>query len=330
MPRIACMETGRPTILSCSRPAQSTQPTGISIAWSNAASASSAAMRRMVAAGMPHCSRHLLRRVALVEIARRHQLEHRTRLAPIAERDLADQARRDVRRQRVVNGAGLVGAQRVAAVVAHEQAVARGPRRIHHQPGRVGVAHQEIEVDAVGLQQLMHDRQHEQAIGAGRDADPFVGDRGIAGAHRIDRDELGAVVGGAVLQLAQADLDRVAAVVLGDAEHQEIARALPVRLAEFPERAADGVEPGGRHVDRAEAAMRRVVRRAELRRPPAGQRLALVAAGEEGELLRDRWRGCGRATRSRASAPRPTRSPGTRPAPRSPTRFSGLRSRAGE
>ena len=41
--------------------------------------------------------RHLLRRVALVEIARRHQLEHRTRLAAIAERDLADQARRNVR-----------------------------------------------------------------------------------------------------------------------------------------------------------------------------------------------------------------------------------------
>ena len=163
-------------------------------------------------------------------------------------------------------------------------------RRIHHQPGRVGVAHQEIEIDAVGLQQLMHDRQHQQAVGAGRDADPFVGDRRIAGAHRIDRDELGAVVGGAVLQLPQADLDRVAAVILGDAEHQEIARALPVRLAELPERAADGVEPGGRHVDRAEAAMRRIVGRAELRRPPAGQCLALVAAGEEGELL-----GVGRA-----------------------------------
>ncbi len=134
------------------------------------------------------------------------------------------------------------------------------------------------------LQQLVHQRQHEQAVGARRDADPFVGDGGIAGAHRIDRDELGAIVGGPVLQLAQADLDRVAAVILGDAEHQEIARALPIRLAELPERAADGVEAGRRHVDRAEAAMGRIVRRAELRRPPAGQRLALVAAGEEGEL----------------------------------------------
>src|SRR5947209_8794567 len=32
--------------------------------------------------------------------------------------------------------------------------------------------------------------------------------------------------------------------------------------------------------------MRRKIRRAELCRPPSGQRLALVAAGEEGELLR--------------------------------------------
>ena len=32
--------------------------------------------------------------------------------------------------------------------------------------------------------------------------------------------------------------------------------------------------------------MRGEVGRAELRRPPAGQRLALVAAGEEGELAR--------------------------------------------
>src|SRR6185312_8527671 len=70
------------------------------------------------------------------------------------------------------------------------------------------------------------------------------------------------------------------------AEEQEEARMLPIRLAELPERAADGVEPGGRHVDRAEAAMRGVVRRPELARPPSGERLRLIAAGEEGEATR--------------------------------------------
>src|SRR3546814_3339551 len=55
---------------------------------------------------------------------------------------------------------------------------------------------------------------------------------------------------------------------------------------EFPERAAQRVQPAGGHVDRAEAAVRGVVDGAELLRPPAGQRLRLVAAGEERELVR--------------------------------------------
>ncbi len=116
----------------------------------------------------------------------------------------------------------------------------------------------------------------------GRDAEPFVGDRRVAGADRVDRDELDA----ARLELAERDLDRIAVVVLGAAEQHEIARVLPIRLAELPERAADGVEAARGHVDRAEAAVGGIVRRAELARPPAGQRLALVAAGEEGELAR--------------------------------------------
>jgi len=75
-------------------------------------------------------------------------------------------------------------------------------------------------------------------------------------------------------------------MILRDAEHHEIARVLPVRFAEFPECAANRIKPGGRHVDRAEAAMRGIVRGAELLRPPACQRLALIAPGEEGELAR--------------------------------------------
>src|SRR5690606_17816871 len=49
------------------------------------------------------------------------------------------------------------------------------------------------------------------------------------------------------------------------------------------EGAADRVDAAGRHVHRAETAVRGEVRRAELLRPEAGERLALVAAGEEGE-----------------------------------------------
>src|SRR4029077_18672051 len=50
--------------------------------------------------------------------------------------------------------------------------------------------------------------------------------------------------------------------------------------------AADRVHAGRGHVDRTEPAMRGEIWRAELRRPEPGQRLALIAAGEEGELFR--------------------------------------------
>ncbi len=53
MPRMACMATGRPTILSCRRPAQSVQGVSISTVCSKAACASSAAIRLMTAASMP-------------------------------------------------------------------------------------------------------------------------------------------------------------------------------------------------------------------------------------------------------------------------------------
>ena len=155
-------------------------------------------------------------------------------------------------------------------------------RRIDDQPGRVGVAHQVVDVDLPRLEQFVDDCEDQQAVGAGADADPVVGDRRIAGAHRIDRNEARAIL----LELGDADLERVGIMVLGHAEHDEELRPLPVRRAELPERAADGHDAGGRHVDRAEPAMRRIVGRAELLRPEAGQRLRLIAAGEEGELLR--------------------------------------------
>jgi hypothetical protein len=88
------------------------------------------------------------------------------------------------------------------------------------------------------------------------------------------------------LELRERDLHRVGVVVLRRADHDEQLGAVEVRPAEFPEGAADGVDHAGGHVHRAEAAVRRVVGRAELAREEAGQRLHLVAAGEQGELLR--------------------------------------------
>ena len=88
------------------------------------------------------------------------------------------------------------------------------------------------------------------------------------------------------LSLPRPILIGLRVVVLGDAEEEEEPGALPVGGAELPEGAAEGVDAGGGHVDRAEAAVGGVVRGAVLLRPPAGEGLRLVAAGEEGELLR--------------------------------------------
>ncbi len=128
----------------------------------------------------------------------------------------------------------------------------------------------------------MDHRQQEGTVGAGADGHPLVGDRRIAGAHRVDRDEAPAVA----LELADGDLQRVAVVVLGGADHHEQLGAVEVGPAELPERAADGVDHAGGHVHRTEAAVRGVVRRAELAREQARQRLHLVAPGEERKLLR--------------------------------------------
>jgi hypothetical protein len=82
----------------------------------------------------------------------------------------------------------------------------------------------------------------------------------------------------APLEVADRDLERVRVVVLGRADHDEQLRALEVGPAELPEAAADRVDHSRGHVDRAEAAVRRVVGRSELAREQTGERLHLVAA----------------------------------------------------
>ena len=127
----------------------------------------------------------------------------------------------------------------------------------------------------------MDQRQDQEPVRAGGDAHPIIGDRVIAGADRVDADDLGAPG----LDLADAHFDRVAVVIFSDTEKQEKLGVIPVGLAELPEGAAHGVDAGGGHVDRAEAAMGRIVRRAEVLCPERGEGLRLVAPGEEGQFL---------------------------------------------
>ncbi len=130
----------------------------------------------------------------------------------------------------------------------------------------------------------MDQREDQKPIGSGRDPDPVIGHGRISSPHRVDRNHPRAPG----LQLADADLDGVRVMILGHSEHHEQLCPLPVRLAEFPEGPADGVDAPRRHVHRTKAPVCGIVRRAEVLRPPAGKALRLVASREEGQLLRCR------------------------------------------
>ena len=218
-----------------------------------------------------------------------------------------------------------IPAQRLAVGVTRKEAIVLGARILDHEPRRVGVADEIVEVDLIGAEQLMDQSADQQPVGSRFDAEPFVGNGVVARADRIDGDDLGA----ALLELAKRDLDGVGAVVLGDAEEQEIFRVVPVWLAEFPERAAERVEAAGGHVDGAEAAMGCKIRRAELHRPPSRERLRLIAACEEGELLGVGPADLGQPTRSAVASASSQPISTNSPEPRGPTRFSGARSRDG-
>ena len=224
-----------------------------------------------------------IRRIGWVEIPFGQQFEGRNGFPAVRQDMFAGEIRRNVCFQRGDHcAAALVEGERAALGIAGEQAVIGGARILDHQPGRVRVAHQIVQIDFAGAQQLMHQRQNEQSVRARPDTDPLIRDGGVTSLHRVDGNELGATG----LDVSEAHLDRVRIMILGDAEHHEILGVLPVRLAELPEGAADGIQSCRRHVDGTEPAMRRVVRGAELAGPPPGQRLGLVPAGEEGELAR--------------------------------------------
>ena len=239
-------------------------------------------MRLIVVAGTPICLATTSGEWRSSRIAGGQKGESGHGAAAVVERVFAAQCRRHVWIECTRDRFFVAVIDQWRAIAARDEPVVGGARILDDKPAGIGVTGEEVSVDLSRTQQFVDQREDEQAVGARPDADPFVGDRRITGADRIDRDDLGA----AFLQLADADLDRIGIVILGDAEQHEVFGMLPVRLAELPERAADRVHAAGGHVDRAEAAVRGVIGRAELRRPPAGERLRLIAPGEEGELLR--------------------------------------------
>ena len=146
----------------------------------------------------------------------------------------------------------------------------------------VRIAREKAPVVEAGVDQFMRDREQQRTICTRTDGHPLVGNRGIARAHGVDRDEAAA----AALELRDRDLQRIGVMVLRGPDHHEHLRTIEVGSAEFPERSADRVDHSRGHVHRAEPAVGSVVGRAELPRKEPGERLHLVASGEERELLR--------------------------------------------
>ncbi len=127
----------------------------------------------------------------------------------------------------------------------------------------------------------MDQGQQQRTVGAGFDGYPLVGNGRVAGAHGVDGHKTPPIA----LELGQCRLHRVGVVVLGRAYHHEQLGAFQIRAAELPERAADGVDHPGGHIDRAKATVRGVVGRAKLPGKQTCQCLHLVTSGKQGKLL---------------------------------------------
>ena len=223
------------------------------------------------------------RRVGGVEVALGQQHEHRLVCLPlrIGPR-LAQFGLHPGFVPGLERAAAPVEHQRLTVIIAQEQAEISALGVALHQIARVGVAAEVVQIDLPRLEQLVHQREDEQAVGARGDAHPLIGDGVVARADRVHAHDLGA----AFLEPAQPHLDRVGIVILGNTEDHEHLGPLPVRLTKLPKRAAHGVDPGSGHIDRAEPAVGSIIGGAKLLRPPAGKGLRLIAAGEKRQLLR--------------------------------------------
>ena len=163
--------------------------------------------------------------------------------AAVGQRELAVQkgvGALGVRRHRPVRVA--VPPHRVAHVLRRAVGTVRKDFTADEQPGVVGVgvdvhelpgvrvAREEVAIVEAELDQLAAEREQQRAVGAGADRHPFVGDRRVAGADRIDRHEATAVA----LELRDRDLERIRVMVLGRADHHEELRAVEIGRRRTP------------------------------------------------------------------------------------------------
>ena len=87
------------------------------------------------------------------------QLEYRNCLAAVGQPESAGERGRQITEQAAGELAGgLVVHQRSAGRIAGEQAIVGRARGANDQPGRVGVANQVVEIDLLGVEQLVDER----------------------------------------------------------------------------------------------------------------------------------------------------------------------------
>ena len=140
----------------------------------------------------PDPFRDRVRRIGGVEIAFHEQVKCRHDGATVRGREFADHGRA---RPGIIGRHERVGVaietQRLRGFrIEREQTVIGRTGFLDHEPAGVRIAREIVPVDALGTQQFVDQGEHEQAVGAGPQADPFVGNRGVSRAHRVHGYEL--------------------------------------------------------------------------------------------------------------------------------------------
>ena len=157
----------------------------------------------------------------------------------------------------------IMWAQRIANVpfwIAQHHAKLIALLILADQLPRIGVARHKLTVIQPQADQLTNQSHEQSAVRARLDGNPFIGNRRIAAANRIDRNEAPA----AALVLRQRGFHRVAVMVFSSADHHKQLGSLQIWPAKLPKASANGVDHARSHVDGAKAAVRGVIGRSEL------------------------------------------------------------------
>ena len=128
----------------------------------------------------------------------------------------------------------------------------------------------------------MQQSHQERTIRARLDWDPFIGNRGVTGTHRIDRNKAPATA----FEFRNSNLHRIAVVIFGRAQHHKHFGTIQIRATKLPKTSADRVDHSGGHVDRAKATVGGVIRCSKLACKQTRERLHLVTSSKHRKFFR--------------------------------------------